>query len=185
MARLRRLVSRLDDKTNLLLQGQLGGDTETITQKFTELDGRYRQEEAQESATSEMEDLWQDLNAEATDSGLDLVSAKEFASVRDVWNRGFNKGDARLMRQAVKEARDIRREAQKVAMEARLKQAEQEQTEVLKRSGALDTPNPRAAGSKTNTRQELVNRLGRGEPMSVEEMVQAREAMDAGVYPGS
>lgn len=105
-------------------------------QKLTQ---SHQQQEAQEAVRSQADEHYADLQDEAEDSGLDLLTAAEFAEVREVWNEGFRTFNVREMLRAVRMAKEVRRQVQ-------VRDYETKETEKKKSSGSLKTPVIRSSG---------------------------------------
>lgn len=170
-----RVYRRLDVQNQMLqalAKGQATGDVETLPNSLAAIEGQYQQQEAQDSIGAEVLGLERELFEEAADAGLDLATAPEFAAARALWNQGVfaqngvphpTRRDMKALRAALSDAKRVRREAQTVALAAKVKDVEEKANERLRKSGVVSTPVPSAAGRGPSGNEELWKAYGRGD----------------------
>lgn len=125
-----------------------------------------------------------------------VLMAPEFQECRTAWfeaaPQGFktsagkrdSAGLATALALVHRTVRLLERERGKTMMAKQLKEAREEaRLEVLKETGALNLSGGKESGGGGGHDQELVNRMGRGAPMTLEELARASAALDKGVLP--
>ena len=147
---IRREVSRTNQRLDAYLKGQETGDPAQVKKEIEEFQAKTQREDLASAFQDQANELWSDLLDEAEDAGLEmrdsrgrrtiaaLESDKEWAEVRTLWDDGLKANDLRLMRQALREAKNVRREAQR-------KEFEGQEAGRKKAAGALSTPNLKAS----------------------------------------
>ena len=177
LSRLRRDQAHQRELLNLLASAQVREGSEELAQGVAQAQTRYQQAEVEDKLGQEMAEIYEDVLAEAQDSGLDPNVAPEYAQIRDLWNRGRERGakGLDLMRQSLREARTIRRTRQRATLEQVRRDAEEAAQEKLRKSGVFDTPGGAAQANPqvARTFAEAQDRYIRGE-ISAEDYEKAK-----------
>lgn len=165
--RLQRELKGLRETIDILVE-----ENEDLKPKAVEIRNRYAQEDAQEGQSRILVELWQDIGeevAEAFDKDMTtpeggrevtqlLQTRPELSGLWNLANQGWQSQNPGLLRQALKEARDLRRDAQTKGWEEKMKQAkaqaeaearkeaDERVKEKLEESGVLVMPGAKAAG---------------------------------------
>lgn len=151
-----RETARLREKFDLLADAQLAGD-----ERYTALQARHLQEDAQDNSAAGLIDRINDIRTEVAEvygkewapgedateiDGL-LATSPEFKAAYDLTLQGWNTKNPQILQQARRKAREVGRAAQLRRQEAEVKAArEQAKREALDEAGVLEIPNPKAAG---------------------------------------
>jgi len=157
LTRIRRSQQKIEEK--MQAQALELHDPDSLQTSLQNIEQKYQTEDRVQQLNEEAMSLYQDIQAEAEDLGLDLYTSAELDEVRLLWNKGYGANSElqslEPLRQAYREARGLRRSNQRSKAES---QPVEEDTEVEKSTNASSRPTPRATAvgtGKAPTLQEL------------------------------
>jgi hypothetical protein len=149
-----------DRKLDALMQAMGTGDTDTLPQQLTSIQGEQANLNASAAYTSTWTSLSEDLVSSVQDAQgndlVDLQNGPELAEVRTMWTEAHNRRDVRGLQEAVTESQRVMRQferGQRAATPAEPATAED--------SGAFDLDTgPAAGGSGMSDQRWLDNVYG-------------------------
>jgi len=157
LTRIRRTLQRQEEK--IQAQALELNDPDSLQTSLQNIDQKYQAEDRIQQLNEEARSLYEDIRAEAEDLSMDLNTAPELEEVRLLWNKGYGANSElqslEPLRQAYREARDLRRSNQRSKAES---QPVEEDIEVEKGTNASSRPTPRATAigaGKAPTLEEL------------------------------
>lgn len=168
LARIRRSQATQENLIQLIAARTASGDTEQLADDLQRVANERQQVEQRDAQQEAAQAIWEDLLEEARDISpsanpeVTLRTAPELEGVRNAWNQGFqpDRGivNTSLMRRAVKQAKDVRREGQLRAVETQKKE-EQEEVAAKKRGNLTMSPTRSAAsaGISGRTHEQLMD----------------------------
>ncbi len=178
LGRMRKETGRLGELVRLSLKGQAGVDTEELAKETQATQARHQAEDTREAASQQVSEVWDDIGEEIADAyGLDIDTeegsaevhrlideAPELAGVRAPASQGYASGNMNQMRQALRVAKDLRRQAQLKRQEEGIKAATQEaETKAKTDSLDLDAGDDAGGAGMTDAKflEEFANNPGK------------------------
>ena len=189
---------RMLEKDVQELREDLAANTRTITafmhsvapsEDADRIEGEVVQDRAARDFNRAYLGFWEQLHETANDGDgnqiVDIKTDPSFADFRTRWDKAFAARDRAGLASLVAESERTVRSLERSRLLESKEQARQEGEEAgrrrRQRAEETDLTGVRASGGPGTTDQELVNRLGAGEPMTTAEMAKARDAMERGV----
>lgn len=178
-----------------LVKGQTGElEPQDVQKEVADLDRRTVQTSQERRFATRYSNLLEQFTESNTDDDGKLLlpwESEGMAGIVTRWNEAMQRQDLDTLTDLLAEgtkviSREVRTRAKKQAeahkneLTATEKRAREE---ALKGAGAFDNGAGQAAGGGGAADQELVNKLGRGEPLTTDEMVKASQAMGKGLRP--
>ena len=87
LTRIRRTLQRQEEK--IQAQALELNDPDSLQTSLQNIDQKYQAEDRFQQLNEEARSLYEDIQAEAEDLGLDLNTASELEEVRLLWNKGY------------------------------------------------------------------------------------------------